>query len=68
MKDTEHGGRLISSADEPIERVIERCRFRIDRSLDCNVGDIMRLMEEVERLRKPQPPLRPAWDGLGSGD
>lgn len=54
---------------EPIEKVIERCEYRIDRALDCNVGDILRLIAEVQRLtpqaRKPDVPL---WYGLGNGD
>jgi len=54
---------------ESIERVIERCEYRIERALDCNVDDIRRLISEVQRLkhqtRKPDVPLR---HGLGSGD
>ena len=60
----------MSANEEPIENVIERCRYRIDRSLDCNVGDIIRLIDEVERSRqrlRAQHQL-PSWHGMGSGD
>lgn len=52
---------------EPIEKVIERCRYRIERSLDCNIADIIRLIEEVEK-RKTEKTQLPPWAGLGSGD
>jgi hypothetical protein len=60
----------MSANEEPIENVIERCRFRIDRSLDCNVGDIIRLIDEVERSRqRPRTQHQlPSWYGMGSGD
>jgi len=60
----------MSANEEPIENVIERCRFRIDRSLDCNVGDIIRLIDEVERSRQRPRTQRqlPSWYGMGSGD
>jgi len=60
----ESGGECLM---EPIEKVIERCRDRIDRALDCNIADIIRLIEEIEkkqRLKVQQPP----WAGLGTGD
>lgn len=55
--------------NEPIKRVIERCEYRIDRFLDCNVDDIRRLVSEVQRLT-PQVKKAdvPSWHGLGSGD
>ena len=54
---------------EKIEKVIERCRHRIDLSLDVNVSDVLRLIEEVES-RKPQKVEMdiPLWHGLGTGD
>lgn len=60
----------MSASKEPIEVVIERCRYRIDRSLDCNVGDIIRLIDEVEgsRQRPQAQPQLPPWHGVGSGD
>ena len=60
----------MSANEEPIENVIERCRYRIDRSLDCNVGDIIRLIDEVERSRqRPRTQHQlPSWRGMGSGD
>lgn len=60
----------MSANEEPIENVIERCRYRIDRSLDCNVGDIIRLIDEVERSRqRPRTQHQlPSWHGMGSGD
>jgi hypothetical protein len=52
---------------ETIEKVIERCRYRIERSLDCNVADVLRLIEEIEK--KAQVKLQqPPWAGLGTGD
>ena len=60
----ESGGECLM---EPIEKVIERCRDRIDRSLDCNAADVLRLIEEIEkkaRVKLKQPP----WAGLGTGD
>ena len=54
---------------EPIEHVIERCRDRIDRSLDCNSGDIIRLIEELEKLKQKKIDISyPAWYGMGTGD
>lgn len=54
---------------EPIDRVIERCEYRMERSLDCNISDIRRLIEEVRLLTpKPQQPELPLWHGLGNGD
>jgi len=58
----------MSANEEPIERVIERCRDRIDRSLDCNVGDIARLIDEIERAKKSKQQQFPPWYGMGSGD
>lgn len=55
-------------SQEPIERVIERCRFRIDHALDMNVGDVIRLIEEVEKSRPMTEKLRAPWEGLGTGD
>lgn len=62
----ESGG--IKMSQEPIERVIERCRFRIDHALDMNVGDVIRLIEEVEKSRPMTEKLRAPWEGLGTGD
>ena len=54
---------------EPIEVVIERCRHRIDMSLDCNVGDINRLIEEIETLKQRKADISyPVWYGIGTGD
>ena len=54
---------------EPIDRVLERCRFRIDRSLDVNIADVMRLIEEIERTKRESRKLDlPMWHGLGNGD
>ncbi len=53
---------------ESIEVVIERCRERINMSLNCNAGDILRLCNEVERLRERNNPQQPPWHGFGSGD
>lgn len=58
----------MSANEEPIEHVIERCRYRIDRSLDCNVGDIIRLIDEVERGRQRSQAQLPPWYGIGNGD
>ena len=65
MKDRECGG---GSMKEPIEKVIERCRDRIDRSLDCNVADIIQLIEAVENQKQEQRRFLPLWAGLGTGD
>ena len=56
---------------EPIERVIDRCRFRLDRSLDVNVADVIRLIDEIEKReheRKAVTLAVPLWHGLGTGD
>lgn len=53
---------------EPIEKVIERCRDRIDRSLDCNVADVLRLIEVVEMQKQEKRQVLPLWAGLGTGD
>ena len=53
---------------EPIEKVIERCRDRIDRSLDCNVADVLRLIEVVEMQKQEKRQVLPLWSGLGTGD
>ena len=54
---------------EPIEKVIERCRSRIELSLDCNVGDIIRLVEEIEKQQQQKTVTAyPAWYGMGTGD
>lgn len=54
---------------EPIEKVIERCRSRIDLSLDCNISDIIRLIEEIEKLQQKKTIVSyPAWYGMGTGD
>lgn len=54
---------------EPIEKVIERCRSRIDLSLDCNVADIIRLIEEIESQQQKKTIIAyPAWHGIGTGD
>jgi hypothetical protein len=37
-----------------ISKAIERCRFRIDRSLDCNIADILLLIEEIENKDNPR--------------
>ena len=55
-------------SDEKIERVIERCKMRIDLSLNVNVKDVIRLIEEIERQKIKEPSIRPLWDGLGTGD
>jgi hypothetical protein len=52
---------------EPIEKVVERCRDRIDRALDCSVADIIRLIEEIEKKQQVKLQL-PPWAGLGTGD
>lgn len=55
--------------NESIEKVIERCEYRMERSLDCNVSDIRRLIEEVRRQTvKPNQAALPLWHGLGNGD
>lgn len=41
----------MSGRQEPIEKVIERCMFRINHSLDCNLADILSLISEVERMQ-----------------
>lgn len=68
MKDMVNGD--IKMSKELIENVIERCRFRIDRSLNCNVADIIRLIEEVESMqhKKKDTASYPVWHGYGSGD
>jgi len=66
MKVMENGG--IKMSNELIEKVIERCRFRIERSLDANVGDVLRLIEEIEKVRHKNDRLRAPWEGLGTGD
>lgn len=54
---------------EPIEKVIERCRARMDLSLDCNVVDIIRLIEEIENQKQKKVVIaRSAWYGMGTGD
>jgi len=57
-------------SNEPIKNVIQRCRDRIDRSLDCNVGDIIRLIEEVEstQYKNKNTASHPIWHRYGSGD
>ena len=42
----------MSGSREPIEKVIERCMFRINHSLDCNLADILSLIAEVESLQQ----------------
>jgi len=49
MKDKESGDALML---EPIEKVIQRCRDRIDRSFDCNTADIVRILDELENALK----------------
>ena len=68
MKVMANGG--IKMSKEPIENVIERCRFRIDRSLDCNIADVIRLIEEVESMQYKNKNIAsyPVWHGYGSGD
>jgi hypothetical protein len=61
----ESGGECLM---EPIEKVIERCRDRIDRSLDCNVADVLRLIEVVEMQKQEKRQVLPLWAGLGTGD
>jgi hypothetical protein len=53
---------------EPIEKVIERCRERINLSLDCSIGDILRICDELEKLRSQSMQPLPPWHGMGSGD
>ena len=55
---------------EPIEKVIERCRDRIDRSLDCNIADVIQLIEALEKHKQKQErrQVLPLWAGLGTGD
>jgi hypothetical protein len=54
---------------EPIENVIERCKYRIERSLDCNISDVIRLIEEVEKHQQKKSVITyHAWQGLGTGD
>ena len=68
-KDTANGERLML---ESIDKVIERCRYRIDRSLDVNISDVIRLIEEVEKneanRKNLNSPAYALWHGLGSGD
>lgn len=68
MKDMENGG--IKMSKEPIKDVIARCRFRIDRALDCNVSDVIRLIEESEatQYKNKNTASYPVWHGYGSGD
>lgn len=68
MRGTENGG--IKMSKEPIEDVIARCRFRIDRALDCNVADVIRLIEETESTqhKNKNTASYPVWHGCGSGD
>lgn len=68
MKDMVSGD--IKMSNEKIENVIQRCRDRIDRSLDCNVGDIIRLIEEIEKSKQQvqRQQSYPIWHGFGSGD
>jgi len=65
MQDMASGGEHLV---EPIEKVIERCRDRIDRSLDCNVADVLRLIEAVENQKQEKRQVLPLWAGLGTGD
>jgi len=60
----------IKMSNEKIENVIQRCRDRIDRSLDCNVGDVVRLIEEIEKNKQhaQRQQSYPIWHGFGSGD
>ena len=53
---------------ETIEKVIERCKFRIEKSLDVNVGDVIRLIEEIEKYKAPKIVKQPVWHGYGTGD
>ena len=53
---------------EPIEKVIERCEFRIERALNCNVDDIRRLIEEAKKQTPVKTQSLPLWHGLGTGD
>jgi len=53
---------------EPIGKVIERCRFRIDRSLDLNIADVIRLIDEIEKYQIKRTISMPVWHGLGTGD
>lgn len=53
---------------EPIENVIERCRKRMDMSLNCNPGDVIRLIEEIETTKKSKDIKVPIWYGIGTGD
>lgn len=53
---------------EPIRNVIERCRFRIDRSLDINIADVIRLIDEIEKYQIKPTVSKPVWHGLGTGD
>lgn len=41
----------MSGSREPIEKVIERCMFRINHSLDCNLADILSLISEIESMQ-----------------
>jgi|APGre2960657373_1045057.scaffolds.fasta_scaffold727712_1 ribosomal protein S3AE len=66
MKDKASGDTKMQ--DEKIEKVIERCRSRIDLSLDVNTSDVVRLIEEVERQKTKECLKRPLWEGLGTGD
>jgi hypothetical protein len=68
MKDMENGG--IKMSKEPIKAVIDRCRFRIDRALDCNIADVIRLIEETEaaQYKNKNTVSYPVWRGYGAGD
>ena len=63
------GLKLAVHMNESIHKVIERCEWRMERSLDCHIDDVRRLISEVRRLT-PQPaaPDVPLWHGKGSGD
>ncbi len=53
---------------ETIDKVIERCKFRIERALDVNVGDVLLLIAEIERTKSDKKIQRPVWHDLGTGD
>ena len=65
-KGTESGD--FKMLNESIESVIARCRDRIDKSLDCSVGDIIRLIDEIEKTKNKKHRVQTAWEGFGTGD
>jgi len=53
---------------ESIDKVIERCRDRINMSHNPSIDDVIRLIQEVESFRVRKWDTQPLWAGKGSGD